>query len=179
MIEQPKIISIESYDFGKVEVNTEKRGSISIQNPSQHPLLISFFIAPSNFLDMIFHELMNEESLIKWMVLCEKVTLYNPYGRKMCQEFLKVNLLTEEKLREVIDFFFKNYFNMVDNNDIEEDLFINFIAEQQNILKNTIKNITDSTKAMKPELKEKCLGNCGEESNLFSFFSKVSIPIKP
>lgn len=167
------LVNNETYDFGMVEVDTERRGNIEIHNPSEKPIEVSFHIAPSNYLEMIFQELMSDESLIKWMVLCEKFTFFDPHGRKMCQEFLSINVLSDERLSQVTYFFFKNYFNFINNNEIGEELFINFISEQKEILKGSIKNITDSTQATKPEAKEKCPGGCDNQNMLVSFFNKV------
>ena len=173
IIKKPELVDSDTYDFGMVEVDTEKRGTLNIFNPSSQPMELSVHLAPPSYLDMIFQELMSEESLIKWMVLCEKVYTVDSSERQMCQEFLKINNVMEKDLKTVIDFFFKNYFDFINNNEVGEELFINFISEQHKILKDTIKNISDSTKAVKPEVLDKCYGDCEEESTFMSFLSKV------
>jgi hypothetical protein len=82
-IQRPKVLKIDTLDFGKVEVDTEKKSSITIYNPSPDPIEVSFAVAPSNFLNQILKELLSDEKLIKWKHVCDKSTFFNPYGRQM------------------------------------------------------------------------------------------------
>ena len=118
VVEQPTLLQNSTYNFGLLEVDTSKRGSITVVNPSKDPITVSFYLAPANYLEMLFKDLMSDESLVKWMVLCNNITFFNPYGKKICQDFLKLNKLGEKRKKEVIDFFFHNYFSLISNNDI-------------------------------------------------------------
>lgn len=66
---RPKLVAIDEYVFNKIEVGTEKRGKITIHNPTPFPLEVSFYIASSDYLNSIINELLSESKLHNWKVL--------------------------------------------------------------------------------------------------------------
>lgn len=154
VITKPTLLNQDKYDFGKIEVETEKRGSITVHNPSPNPIEVSFFIAPPNFLDLIIEKLLSDEKLLYWKQICDKSTFFNPYGRKMCEGFIELYMLPEPRRKAVVDYFIRNYFNFITNGDIKDHTLKRFISDQQLYLQQTVQNISDATSAIKPPVKK-------------------------
>lgn len=69
VITKPSLLNQDVYEFDKIEVGTEKRGSITIHNPSPNPLEVSFNIAPANFMDNIINTILSIENRPKWEII--------------------------------------------------------------------------------------------------------------
>ena len=179
VITKPSLLNQEIYDFGKVEVDTEKVSEIIIHNPSPNPIEVSFFIAPSNFLQTIIDELLKDEKLIKWKLLWDKATFFNPYGRKMWEGLIELHSLSETRKKNVVDYFIRNYFNFITNSEVKEHMLLRFISDQKNFLQQTVKNISDVTNAVKPPTKEDIFKKADSFLDYNSVFSKVNHPINP
>ena len=149
-IVRTKLLSIDEYVFDKIEVGTDKRGKLTIHNPSPYPIEVSFYIASSDFLKLITNEILNESKLQSWKILCDKMTFFDPIGRKSWEDLGRLYSLSESKRNEVTDFFFRNFFNFIANGDPGDPFVKMFVAEYQMFLQKNIKNITDTTLALKP-----------------------------
>ena len=68
-ITKPSLLIQDVYEFDKIEVGTEKRGSITIHNPSPDPLEVSFNIAPANFIENIINTILSVENRSKWEII--------------------------------------------------------------------------------------------------------------
>lgn len=174
-IERPKLLNMDVLDFGKVEVDTEKRVAFTIFNPSSNPIEVSFAIAPTNFLDLVLNELLSDDKLIKWKHVCDKSTFFNPYGRQMWEGLIELQSSSEEKKDQVIDYFLKNFFHFIMNSEITDNLLKDFVFGQMNLLEKSIKNITDSTKAVKPDVKKRFFKQDSMFDEYYSMFSKVNL----
>ena len=158
-ITKPSLLSQDVYEFDKIEVGTEKRGSITIHNPSPDPLEVSFNIAPSNFMENIINTILSIENRPKWEIICNKTTFFDLYGRDMCISLNILESLSESKRKIVIDYFIQNYFTFIlmgDSSDIE---IKEFIANQKAFLKQSVQNITDATNSAKPSVKTEKLND--------------------
>lgn len=154
VITRPLLLTQEKYSFDRIEVGTEKRGTITIHNPSPNPIEVSFHIAPSDFLDNLINELLDEENLGYWKQLCDKSTFFDPYGRKMCKEISEIKDLTPSNRKIAIDYFLKHYYKFLMNRDIDSYELKNFIAEQIFMLQSNVVNITKATEVQKPPVKK-------------------------
>ena len=167
VITKPSLLNVASYDFGKVEVGTVKRGSITIHNPSEHPLEVSFYVGPINFLEEIMKDLLSDEKLIKWKQLCDKATFFDPYGRKMCEGLIELNSLSETRRKNVVDYFIRNYFNFVMNPEVDDSILTSFMSDQQLYLQRFVQNVSDITDSLKYDKKEEVTKN----ESIFDYLS--------
>lgn len=177
VVTKPSLLTSDVYDFGNVEVDTDKNGTIVVHNPSPNAIEVSFFIAPQNFLQVIINDLLSDEKLIKWKHICDKSTFFNPYGRKMCEGLIELHSLTSEKKKDVIDYFIRNYFTFITNGDIQDDVLSRFISDQQLFLQQVVQNISDATNSIKPPLKKEISKQEEEMRSVYSSLSKVRMPL--
>jgi hypothetical protein len=171
IVTKPSLLTYDVYDFGNVEVDTDKNGKIVVHNPSPNAMEVSFFIAPPNFLQIIIDELLSDEKLIKWKHICDKSTFFNPYGRKMCEGLIELHSLTSEEKKSVVDYFIRNYFTFITNGDIQDEMLSRFISDQQLFLQNVVQNISDATNSIKPPLKKEI---SKQEEGMLSIYSTLS-----
>lgn len=147
---RPKLVASDEYIFNKIEVGTEMRGKITIYNPAPFPIEVSFYIASSDYLKSIINEILSENKLYNWKVLCDKMTFFDPIGRNNCEDLSKLYSLPESKRNEIKDFFFRSFFNFISNGEPGDQITKMFVADIHGFLQKSIKNITDTTLTLKP-----------------------------
>lgn len=149
-ISRPKLVDTDEYVFNKIEIGTEKRGKITIHNPTPFPIEVSFYIASSDYLKSIINEVLSESKLHNWKILCDKMTFFDPIGRNNWEDLGKLYSLSESKRNEIKDYFFRSFFNFISNGEPGDQISKMFVSDIHGFLQKSIKNITDTTLAFKP-----------------------------
>lgn len=166
ILTKPSLLNQDIYEFEKIEVGTSKRGKITIHNPSPNPLEVSFFIAPSNYVQNIINQILSPHNLPQWKKLCDSLTFFDAYGRLMCENLLNLNSLNEKSRMTTIDYFIMNYFNFIIMGSADNSELKPFISEQYQFLNQQVRNITDASNAVKPPVKNEL-----EEEGVFEIFT--------
>ena len=89
----------------------------------------------------------------------------------MCEGLIELHSLTQEKKKDVIDYFIRNYFTFIINGDIQDEVLSRFISDQQLFLNQIVQNISDATNSIKPPLKKEI---SKQEEGMFSIYSTLS-----
>ena len=117
----PSIVDQNKIIFNKTEVGQAETAVVTIINESPHPLEVQFFLASQNYYTDIQEWLFSQSKIPNWVEVCKITFDQDPIEKLKCEEFLKLFELNEDRKKQLIDFFLRNFMAIINNRHIYSD----------------------------------------------------------
>ena len=102
----PQIVINDVIRFEEiVQVGSIASEKIDIQNPSNQPLEVQFFMASPVFYTGIIERITQEGKIHNWVTVCNHIQRDQIEKQFLCNEFERLFETTEERRRQLLDFF--------------------------------------------------------------------------